>query len=85
MKRELKEGISLCVLGKTLDILFTILHGAIISFIVKLCWNVLANKFGIPKFTYVETVAIYGLAFCILRTIKWNLSCRKRGEKNDFS
>ena len=60
MKRELKEGISLCVLGKTLDILFTILHGAIISFIVKLCWNV-------------------------LRTIKWNLSCRKRGEKNDFS
>ena len=58
------------VLAVLQDIVSIVIQGIIISFIGKICWNHIASLFQLPLLQFFDVLAIWGVVWCICKTIK---------------
>lgn len=61
------------VLAVLQDIVSIVIQGIIISFIGKICWNHIASLFQLPLLQFFDVLAIWGVVWCICKTIKIGL------------
>lgn len=61
------------VLAVLQDIVSIAIQGIIISFIGKICWNHIASLFQLPLLQFFDVLAIWGVVWCICKTIKIGL------------
>ena len=61
------------VLAVLQDIVSIVIQGIIISFIRKICWNHIASLFQLPLLQFFDVLAIWGVVWCICKTIKIGL------------
>ena len=61
------------VLAVLQDIVSIVIQGIIISFIGKICWNHIASLFQLPLLQFFDVLAIWGVVWCICKTIKIRL------------
>lgn len=61
------------VLAVLKDIVSIVIQGIIISFIGKICWNHIASLFQLPLLQFFDVLAIWGVVWCICKTIKIGL------------
>ena len=61
------------VLAVLQDIVSIVIQGIIISFIGKICWNHIASLFQLPLLQFFDVLAIWGVVWCICKTIKIEL------------
>ena len=61
------------VLAVLQDIVSIVIKGIIISFIGKICWNHIASLFQLPLLQFFDVLAIWGVVWCICKTIKIGL------------
>lgn len=63
----------LAVLQDIVSIVSIAIQGIIISFIGKICWNHIASLFQLPLLQFFDVLAIWGVVWCICKTIKIGL------------
>lgn len=61
------------VLAVLQDIVSIAIQGIIISFIGKIYWNHIASLFQLPLLQFFDVLAIWGVVWCICKTIKIGL------------
>lgn len=61
------------VLAVLQDIVSIAIQEIIISFIGKICWNHIASLFQLPLLQFFDVLAIWGVVWCICKTIKIGL------------